>query len=478
MHRNADYVIVGSGPTGLSLAYTLAMNGKRVAVIEKYHTLGGSWNADFVDSKYFAENSPRVLSDSGAHMDFLHEIGMTQEDFSDIWGNFLTTLVKMVGFMFSYLELFDLLLLLQGMVTFYFSNPHTRQTLAEWMSEKGVSRSGRVGLTKLSILICDVPEKTNVSDFFGSILPTGQNFKQMTRPNRWHEILEDRFNLMANVKIFKNCEVVKLRCSSGGWDVKDATVRNTKSGQSHTIAGDTFVLCCQSDALCKILKDSDRLCRDNWRSLGWLTDWCKHTHYDSIGFQLHWRDRVEFPTEWNWSIRTDWSIIILPVSNWLDKPSKDSKINTVWSCCIIDFDTKSRRTGRTPNQCSIQQIVDESLRQLKTVYPTLRKPDAVSISPGLRKQNDKWRSNNTGFTRGRRGYLPMKGDRCENLFALGCFTYTRPEISQIGKAVEASEKYLDTYEPNLTQRIRRHTGVDSALQLAVAFLLILLLIKK
>lgn len=477
----ADYLIIGAGPTGMSLAYTLAVNGKRVAVIEKYDKLGGSWNADFVNGKYFAENSPRVLADTGAHMDFLYEIGMTRDDFSTIYGNFLITLMKMVVFTLSYLDLFDLVLLLQGIVMYYFSKGQTRQTLAEWMSEKGVSERGKQGLTKLSILICDVPDRTNVSDFFCTIRPSGGSFVQMKRPNQWHRVLEDRFKKMSNVKMLTGCEVVEMNGSydsHGKYYVDSATIRDNNTKTLKKIHSDRFVFCCQSDAICKILKESDRGCRNNWCSISWLTNWCRKTYYSSIGFQLHYKDKVEFPTEWNWSIRTDWSIIILPVSNWLNKPSKDPSIETVWSCCIIDFDSKSQRIDKTPNECDIREIIDESMHQLKKVHPTFRKPDAVSISPGLHKRNGRWQSYNTGFTRGSHINLPMKGDLCENLFALGCFTETTPEISHMGKAVDASEKYLDTYERNLTYRIQRQTAFEWARQLVVAFLLILFLVKK
>ena len=50
------YIIVGSGPTGLSLAYTLSYNFKDVTVIEKDSQLGGSWNSQWIDNKYWSEN--------------------------------------------------------------------------------------------------------------------------------------------------------------------------------------------------------------------------------------------------------------------------------------------------------------------------------------------------------------------------------------------------------------------------------------
>ena len=55
------YIVVGSGPTGLSLTYYLAKAGHEVILFEKEDQLGGSWNCQWQDGKYFTENSPRIL---------------------------------------------------------------------------------------------------------------------------------------------------------------------------------------------------------------------------------------------------------------------------------------------------------------------------------------------------------------------------------------------------------------------------------
>ena len=58
------YVIIGAGPTGLSLAHALAKNNYHVDIIERDAMLGGSWNSQWKYGKYFSENSPRVYLNS------------------------------------------------------------------------------------------------------------------------------------------------------------------------------------------------------------------------------------------------------------------------------------------------------------------------------------------------------------------------------------------------------------------------------
>ncbi|MFW5721261.1 MAG: NAD(P)-binding protein, partial [Bacteroidota bacterium] len=56
-----QYVIYGGGPTGMTLAYLLSKNNKKVLLVEKEDKLGGCWKVEWFKNKYFTEHSPRVL---------------------------------------------------------------------------------------------------------------------------------------------------------------------------------------------------------------------------------------------------------------------------------------------------------------------------------------------------------------------------------------------------------------------------------
>ena len=83
------YIIVGSGPTGLSLAYILALNNKEVILIEQDNQLGGSWNSQWIEHMYFSENSPRVFSYSNNVKTLFLQLGFTDKDFKNIYGKML-----------------------------------------------------------------------------------------------------------------------------------------------------------------------------------------------------------------------------------------------------------------------------------------------------------------------------------------------------------------------------------------------------
>jgi len=73
-----DYVIVGAGPAGLTLATQLAPLGFKIAVIEAAGSVGGCHRARRDAAGYFGEHGPRVYS--GCYLavkDVLRTLGTT-----------------------------------------------------------------------------------------------------------------------------------------------------------------------------------------------------------------------------------------------------------------------------------------------------------------------------------------------------------------------------------------------------------------
>ena len=94
------YTIIGSGPTGLSLAYILGINGYNIDLIEQSSTLGGSWNSEFIDKDFWSENSPRVIVTGKYTKYLLQNIGMNKDDLHPIYGNFFETYFKFFEFFY------------------------------------------------------------------------------------------------------------------------------------------------------------------------------------------------------------------------------------------------------------------------------------------------------------------------------------------------------------------------------------------
>ena len=175
-----------------------------------------------------------------------------------------------------------------------------------------------------------------------------------------------------------------------------------------------------------------------------IKKWCSESYYIGFGFQLNFKDKIKFPDDWCWSCRGDWNVIITPISEWVNVFSKDTKIKTTWSCCIVDMDTKSKRLNKTPNECSKEEIIDECLYQINRVYKI--KPDRITVTPGLYKKNGVWMSENTAFSRTDMGYIPMKG-KIDNLFYISSGNDVGMKtVTTIDRSLMSADKYLKKYD--------------------------------
>ena len=112
---------------------------------------------------------------------------------------------------------------------------------------------------------------------------------------------------------------------------------------------------------------------------------------------------------------------MLPVSDWLTEKSKDPLINTVWSACVVDMDTKSKHINKTANECSREELwknVFVKYEMQIIVYQFLIKQQCLMVLFVLIINGNQ----RILVLQGRKyEYLPMQGN-ISNLFALGCFT--------------------------------------------------------
>ena len=352
------YIIIGGGPSGLSLAYILALNNKNIILIEKDNKLGGSWNHTWIENKYFSENSPRVLANIDNTKKLLNHIGINDNDLKNIYGNIFESNYKFMKFLFKYLNIFDYIKFIYGIIKYKLIKSNI--TVYDWIIKNKLSKKSIKGLKILCILICDRLENTNINDFMCSItliLP-----KQMKKPNKWHNLIENYLKTKNNILILKNTEVIKLNTKFNN-SINLIYLNNNKILKIKK--NDKVFLCTQSNNIYPILKNSSENIKNNWMKEDKMKEWCENTYYIGFGFQLHFDKKIKFSNKWCWSCENDWTIIILPVSNWLKPFSKDKNVKTVWSCCIVDMDSKSSHINKTPNECNKNEIINECIYQIK-----------------------------------------------------------------------------------------------------------------
>lgn len=430
------YTIIGSGPTGLSLAYVLGLNGIKVDLIEQSNQLGGSWNSAWIENQYWTENSPRVIL-RDVYIDyFLKDIGIKESDFYDIYGGFFDLQEKFITFFYNFFHFSDYFKFLY--IVIYYKLNTSNLTLQDVLDESTLSQTAKKAINIFSITINDIPSQTNINDFCGSISINTRGIKQFKDPNLWHVLVENKLKKLNNVNIYKNTQIIKIL-------QKNNKIYAVENQDNQKFNCDKLFLCTQSNNILPLLENSDSIIQNNWLSIDYMRKWCNETFYIGFGFQLHFDTKVDFPEKWCQSCTSEWNIIILPVSDWLIIKSKNPKIKTVWSCTITSVDTKSKTTRKTVNESNLQEVLDESMNQLNKLI-SIPKPYKITSSQNLKKIDNKWLSYNTGFTRGKYDYLPIQG-KIKNLYALGSFTDCNyNSVTIFETSIRATVQYLNNFE--------------------------------
>ena len=175
-------------------SYLLSKHNYNVTLIERDSQLGGSWNSQWIDGKYWSENAPRVLTTSAFgnyhnnFIAFLNDLGMTSSDYDNVYyagiGGILY-IIKTIAPMFSVLDIVKLLILIV-IALVYIPN----QNVEEWMNTVSLTETGRKALRMFCILIQSEPSQFMLDDFVGSFISIPE-VKQLKQPNKWNTLLEN-----------------------------------------------------------------------------------------------------------------------------------------------------------------------------------------------------------------------------------------------------------------------------------------------
>lgn len=452
------YIVVGAGPAGLAIACLLSDSGHAVTVFEKGPRAGGSWKSSF-DEKYFTENSPRILA--GSANGFFDYLGLKRSDFHGVYGNALEFNMHIAWFLLGSLSACDWMKVVRALA--FGVRPDI--TVADWVEINGFSRRGARALEILCIALNDVPAKTNALEVFNLVtlqeLTGGRQFRD---PNKWWSLAVKRISSRPGCTVRLNSHVEGVFGSGDGSFARGVIVDGRYEFANRVI------LCTQATGLVPILRGTPF--ERNWPTV--TPEWTNATAYYSFGFQMHFATRVGEPWRWCWTCAGPWTVIVLPVSDWLDNSSFDPDIREVWSCCVVDTSTPSPFVGgySADEITDANLVLGECIRQIRVSAKTHINPKAITFSPGLYHDGRRWVSQETGFTSGVRPRVPIKG-RATNVFALGCFSESdRPVTAHFGSAIDSVIRYLDMYDP-LVARFPKASGAVACM---VATVLVLFLV--
>ena len=435
-----DYIIIGLGPTGITLGLNLLKTNKKVLFIEADNKIGGCWKTDFTNDGYFTEHSPKVLSKSGSKEfnKLLHFLDITPK-YKKVYENSNIYNDHIVGIRegFSWKDIVNVLVYL---LLYIISMNDKTITLQNWCKLKNISEKAQNYINIRSIAISNTYDKLTIDAFIRFFVKRYEyifDLDQLESPEGWLEASYVKLNENSNFTILTNTRVKQLMISD------DGTVSGVLTNNNDVHFTKNIIACVPLRSLYTIMYNSSY---PNWfQTLHGFKEYVSHSSYTGIGFQLHYTDKRQLPPKWCWSCHGDWKVIILDKTNFLKTFSKDPEIKMVLSCVVVDMDTKSKHIKKTANECeSINEIVNEAFRQMNELSDNLfMNPKKITTSNNLFYSNEfGWESLNSSYSPSSHVNvsegLPYKG-KLKNLYSVG--PHNLNEVVVIETAIKSAKLF-------------------------------------
>jgi hypothetical protein len=402
MYDKYDYVIIGGGPCGLTVALYLSKMGKKCCIIDKNKSLGGCHRVTRVDG-LFTEHGPRVYS--SAYLNFKQVLSHLRLEFNTLFTKYNFNISSIQNESFSNFTFREKVAIGKELVKLVF---HMNKRDLEFMSVREFASRNNFSSRAQDYMdrICRLTDgagydKTNMYQFIQLI---NQNFfyelYQPKNPNDkvlfrvWESVLLD-----LKVDIFKNCDVRGIEgvCENKNDGLKNLKkVKFTKDENDEEIEGLNVVCCIPPRHFIRI---APKIATEMWGVYNRVNmyEWSEFNSYiNNIPVSFHWSEKIKLPKVWGFP-RDDWGIAFIVLSEYMNADGNMNNNETVISTCVTRQDVKSSVTGKTMQESNEEEIVSEVFRQLKISFPELPEYERAIVHPNVKNVNGKWVEDDTAY---------------------------------------------------------------------------------
>lgn len=449
-----DYVIVGGGPTGLTLALYLAGIGKNCLLVDKNSSLGGCHRVTRTPSGEFTEHGPRIYS--SAYVNVNKILNMINTSWDETFTPYRFNIADIEGTTFSSLSLREKFLFSLEFFKLFFNIEKRNVSVGEFMDRNSFSSSAKDYIDR----ICRLTDGAGSDRYtlFQFLQLLNQNFfeklYQPKAPNDQHLFfLWEKKLLELGVTILKDTKVLTI----------GEKIIYTDKGQ---YTSEKILVCVPPKPFFSLLTQSPNLVSpSSFESVKSLSK--NNTYIIDIPITFHWKEKLHLPKVWGFP-RDDWAVAFIILSDYM-KPEEN--YSTVISTCITRVNSKSSKTGKTAIDCSEQEMKDEVFRQLKISFPNLPTYDRAFLHQTTFSEED------TAFVETAKGnFIDMK--LTENVYYIGTqngnsfYSFTSME-SAVTNALFALRKLESKLEH---VRIRRKFSLIEVLRLLLFIIILVILL--
>jgi len=455
-----DYIIIGGGPTAMTIAWLLEDKTRKILILEKENQMGGYHNIKRVDG-FFSDHGPRVYSN--AYIMFIEILNDLEMDFDDYFTEFNNDLYEI-----KLLNYNEKNALFYAFIKLIF-NPNFGKniSLKQFCTDNNFSDESKDYLEKF----CRFTVGTSMENYSLYQLLQIKNqhyFYKLYQPKYPNDIgfikdWEKKLIETGNIIVQTGEEVIKLNYDnnliSEVVSLKDSKLNNYKCKQ--------VILTIPPKPLFDLIKDLPEAFLPRKE----LEDWSqKNSYFDYIPLTFHYKKKIELP-KLDGFPRTSWGIAFMILSDFMNFSNEPSK--TVISIIITFTDIKNEH-GKTVNECSKNEII----KYVKEQLPMFPNPDVVIISPNVVKKKDKWINLDSAFVETTQAtYLPDTSQKYKNLHVVGIlngnsnYHFTSIE-SSVQNAIVFCQKEIKNLKYEIT--IKNPVDISEFILIFIVFLFIII----
>jgi hypothetical protein len=412
MSKIYDYVIIGGGPAGLTLAWCLSKYNKKVAIIDKNESIGGCHRVHRVNG-LFSEHGPRIYIDNYVMFKkILKEMGL---DFNDLFTPYKFNMTNIGGDISHHLSYRELYILAKKFINL--NDSYQKISIGDFMKKNNFTDQAKDYIDRLC----------RMTDGAGSDRYTLYSFLQIANQNMLHKIYQPKkpndvalFKywqealLKKGVDIFLNSDAIDIQTENN--IAKSIIIQNNKK---HEIRGNNFIFAIPPYNISQFLLSSkNQKIKDAFGNYDQFIDWSKKTNYlQYIPITFHFNQNIKLKKIWGFP-STKWGIGFVVMSDYMEFENPNSKIVI---SALVTKNEKSDYTNKTPNETNNEEeLKQEVFRQLKISFPNLPNPTYSILSQNYYDENKKeWIPKDTSFIKTKFGYIDNKSPKFLNLYNCG-----------------------------------------------------------
>ena len=409
-----DYVIVGAGPAGLTLAWYLAKYclGKKILIVERENTLGGCHRVRRVDG-LFAEHGPRIIgSNFFCLINILKDLGV---EFDEMYIPTNYSVTSRVLNILQIISIREFMVLVMEQIKFLLrsNNDHLRQiTMKEFVTHHNFSKEAMSFID----MLCRITDGADMMSY------TLWEFLQLPNQLFFYSICEPRvpndvglfkiwFDAMmktGQIDIAFNTEIKSIHTTA---DKVDYLVDQS---DQIIVGRESYIFAIPSKPMIKLLPQcpNPNLFGPIDKVIKWGT---QAQYFPYLATIFHW-DKKHTLTQRGSFPNSAYGVIYLEYATYFADP----RSKTVVVCSATILDNVSPNNNKTAHQCSPEELLNEIYTQFKYFQPHLPEPTVSILSPDVYRMNDGlYGTRDSGFVLTPAGYKSSNSVLCSNLFWVG-----------------------------------------------------------